>query len=398
MEPSSVTRRHDVDWLRNLAFILLIFYHIGMFYVQDWDWHVKSSYQSESLQNWMILVNQWRMPLIFLISGIALSLVEGKIRQGQLLKLRFLRIFIPLVAGMYFIVPLQSYYEAIQKLGYSGGYWSFWLEYINPATHLYPEHHNGPLGLLTWNHLWYLAYIWHYTLIYLIIRPVLKPLTDKLSNVNIHPLIIFLLPVVPLMLYTIWLKPLYPRTHALVDDWYIHAFYLTFFLLGYVIAKAKIAWQSITELRRVWLCLAIVGYAVIYLEHNKIVTVEESDTGVQIFGAFWGAANRWAWMLMVVGYAGAYLNKPNKLLGYLNQAVLPWYILHQSVIILLAMNLSPLQLGGFWESTVLVVGTFVACAVTYEVIRRMNLLRFVFGMKMKASANQLPALKVMEKH
>ena len=81
------TRRYDVDWLRSLAFILLIFYHIGMFYVADWGWHVKSEYQSQFLKNIMLLVNQWRMPLIFLISGIALSLVEHKISLFQLFKM-----------------------------------------------------------------------------------------------------------------------------------------------------------------------------------------------------------------------------------------------------------------------------------------------------------------------
>ena len=83
------TRRYDIDWLRSLAFILLIFYHIGQFYVADWGWHVKSDYLSEVLKNIMLLVNQWRMPLIFLISGVALSLVEAKISSTELLKIRF---------------------------------------------------------------------------------------------------------------------------------------------------------------------------------------------------------------------------------------------------------------------------------------------------------------------
>ena len=65
------TRRYDLDWLRVLAFGLLILYHTGMFYVADWGWHVKSVHQSEWLQLPMLLSNQWRMPLIFLVSGLA---------------------------------------------------------------------------------------------------------------------------------------------------------------------------------------------------------------------------------------------------------------------------------------------------------------------------------------
>lgn len=68
------TRKHELDWLRVLAFGLLIIYHIGMAYVADWGWHVKSSHQSEFLQNLMLWSNQWRMPLLFIISGAAVSL------------------------------------------------------------------------------------------------------------------------------------------------------------------------------------------------------------------------------------------------------------------------------------------------------------------------------------
>jgi len=72
MQNSTFQRLYYVDWLRTLVFVLLIFYHIGMLYVEDWEFHVKSQYQSKSLQYFMILVNQWRMPLVFLVSGFAL--------------------------------------------------------------------------------------------------------------------------------------------------------------------------------------------------------------------------------------------------------------------------------------------------------------------------------------
>src|SRR3546814_3567935 len=40
-------RRHDLDWLRIIAFGLLILYHMGMFFV-TWDWHVKRSEEHTS--------------------------------------------------------------------------------------------------------------------------------------------------------------------------------------------------------------------------------------------------------------------------------------------------------------------------------------------------------------
>ena len=68
------SRRHDIDALRVIAFGLLILYHVCMFYVLDWGWHVKSTYQAEWLQWPMQFVNQWRMPLLFVISGLAVLL------------------------------------------------------------------------------------------------------------------------------------------------------------------------------------------------------------------------------------------------------------------------------------------------------------------------------------
>src|SRR5690606_35672080 len=78
----AMTRRHDIDVLRTLAFGLLILYHVGMVYVADWGFHVKSSHQSQLLQWPMIFVNRWRMSLLFLLSGLTVGLVVASMRPG----------------------------------------------------------------------------------------------------------------------------------------------------------------------------------------------------------------------------------------------------------------------------------------------------------------------------
>jgi len=87
-------------------------------------------------------------------------------------------------------------------------------------------------------------------------------------------------------------------------------------------------------------------------------------------------------MFTVIALCSIYLNKSNQILIYLNDAVLPWYILHQTVIIVLAMKLSKMQLGGILESLLTTVGTFLVCAALYELIRRYNLTRLLFGLKL----------------
>lgn len=380
------TRRYDIDWLRVIAFVFLILYHIGMFYVADWGWHVKSAYQSEFLQNIMLLVNPWRMSLIFLISGVALSLVEPKITVRNLLKIRFTRIFIPLVIGMYLIVPPQLFFELMQKRGFDGSYFSFMKFYVNPDTNMYPQHQYGALGLLTWNHLWYLVYIFAYSLVYMLIKPLLtrinwKSLNNTLSG-KYSAIAIFIISSLVLVFYSYTLKPHFPTTHALVDDWYNNARYFSVFMFGYFLAKSSHVWQTIIEKRRVWLTLAICHYILLLILRHDVLNEWLSDSGKSKFIIQWILhANVVAWLFTVVGFAGAYLNKGSKVLSYMNEAILPWYILHQTVIIIVGVALATLSLGGFVEPVLVIVFTFGICALAYEGIKRISLLRFMFGMK-----------------
>ena len=377
-------RRYDVDWLRSLAFILLIFYHIGQFYVSGWDLHIKSAYQSEFLQNIMLLVNQWRMPLIFLISGIALALLEPKITSRSLLKTRFVRIFIPLVLGIYLIVPPQLYFELIQKEGFGGGYFHFFRFYIDAGTDMYRNHQHGPLGLLTWNHLWYLAYLWHYTLAYLLLKPLLTRINWGYIN-QVSLLALVLIPASLFVFYRLVLEPIYPASNDLLNDWYNHAFYFTVFSFGYMLAKSPAIWQTIIHYRKTWLILAIFNYLLIVIRHNRAlgfdVGYDDASLATQVIIQYIWCTNKVFWLLTIIGFAGAYLNKKHPLLTYMNQAILPWYILHQTLIIVFAAWLAKWQLGAVAEPLLLVLMTFTGCFIGYEVIKRFTLTRFIFGLK-----------------
>ena len=381
------TRRYDIDWLRTLAFILLIFYHIGQFYVTDWGWHVKSAYQSDFLKNIMLMVNQWRMPLIFLISGSALSLVEPKISNSYLLKIRFNRVFVPLVIGMYLIVPPQLYFELIQGSGFTGSYWEFYSFYIDTDTKMFPENQHAPLGLLTWNHLWYLAYLWFYTLAYLLLKPLLTRVNWNTFTSSIPGWAILVSVSGLLIMYNMVLEPIFPKTHALVDDWYNHAYSFTFFMLGYVMVKSPDLWNKIISTRRAWLFLSIISYSLIIYRFNRLTGLDmdysQSSMIVKIaLQSIW-SFNKLFWLLMIIGYSGKYLNKRSPILSYLNEAILPWYILHQSIIIIVAMILASYSLGQVVEPLLVIILTFTLCAVCYDLIRRTNLTRFMFGMKLR---------------
>ena len=86
-------RRIDLDWLRIAAFGLLIFYHVGMFYV-TWDWHVKSSHASQIIEPLMRLSNPWRLTLLFIISGYLFAMRDSAPHRDRIKKrVRTLRSF-----------------------------------------------------------------------------------------------------------------------------------------------------------------------------------------------------------------------------------------------------------------------------------------------------------------
>jgi len=407
MNRTTDTRRYDIDWLRTLAFILLIFYHIGQYYVADWGWHVKSTHLSDFLKNIMLLVNQWRMPLIFLISGVALSLVEVKVSRAGLFQMRFTRVVIPLLFGMCLIVPPQVYYELVQNEGYSANYLEFLKLYFNLNTTMYPAHQllssrtGLSLGLLTYNHLWYLLYLFTYTLVYMAIKPLLIKINWQKISRNISAITVLAIPLITIALYDFLLLPYFPDdTFVLIGDWYNHALYFTVFIFGYALAKLPNVWSTLIEHRKTWLLLAIVSYTLVIIRFNRAwgfdVDYNSASMFTQIFITLIWSVNKVFWLLTVLGFAGAYLNRKHPLLTYMNEAVLPWYILHQTLIIVFAMWLAPLELGAIVEPILLILLTFSGCIIGYEVIKRFVVTRFIFGLKVKFFLPKLPRSQMIQ--
>lgn len=380
---SESTRRYDIDALRVFAFGLLIFFHVGMFYVLDWGWHVKSTYQSKWLQLPMVFTNQWRMSLLFLISGLAMSFIWGKYSTGQFVLRRIWRLLVPLLFGMAFIVSAQCYYEALNKEIIEPGYLVFMGQYLTFKD--FPgEAWAGEEQIhWTWNHLWYLPYLLVYTLLLI---PVGKFIDGPGKAIRRHfqglrGVWIILLPIVPMIIYYNLFVPQYATfTRALIDDWYAHSIYGTMFLYGYFIARDDGFWAELARIRKITLFFALVFFAIYFLQ-REYRFLGTSGWQFQARGLI-EHINAWLWITTVLGWGHYWLNRPMRWLPYATEAVYPWYILHQTIILVVGFNLSRLQLGPVVEPTLVLLATIGGCFLLHEfVIRRTKFLRPFFGLK-----------------
>ncbi len=362
-------RRYDIDALRVIVFAILILYHIGMFYVADWDWHIKSAYQSEPLQLLMRLTNQWRMPLLFLISGIASSFLLRKMAAGPFAKSRTVRLLVPLLFGMAVVVLPQAYYEARFRGAISPGYLEFLWDYF--TFRAWPEGaFAGAEYGITWMHLWYLPYLLFYTLVFIPVALWLRAGGKVMHGrlLRLRGLWLVVLPTLPLLINGLTLFPIFGGvSHNFITDWYAHAMYFTFFAYGYLLGNDTGIWDEIRRLRWWTLGAALVAFGLLIADQGGMVVL---------------FLNRWLWILAVLGWSYRLLNRPFRWLPYATEAVYPWYILHQTLIVWAGFHLSPLALGPIVEPALLIATTVLGCLLLHEfVIRRSQLLRPLFGLK-----------------
>jgi hypothetical protein len=384
-----MTRRHDIDALRALAFALLILYHVGMLYVADWGYHVKSPYSTMDWARWlqapMIFVNRWRMDLIFLISGMACAFMLKPDALGRFFSSRSWRLLLPLVFGMLVVIPIQPYAQGVSNGLVKPGFGQFLLDYWSHKPwpkDAFSGWHSG----YTWNHLWYLAYLWVYTgVLVLLAKPLESRIGMKVQAMfcGLRGFALMTLPTLPLIAYTMTLQSHYPDTGDLVHDWYRHPMYFTVFLYGYLVARDAGFWSEVLRLRKITLATALVlGTAYVFLD------------GIWSQGVLFQQVLRnvymWTMLLAILGWAHALLNKPFRWLPWATESVYPWYVLHQSLIIGIAYWLIPYKLGPVLEPMLVLVGTVAGCFAIGESVKRIEILRPCFGLKVRAGKSLDP--------
>ncbi len=375
----STTRRYDLDWLRIIAFGLLIFYHIGMFYV-TWDWHVKSDHASPAIEPLMLLVNPWRLDLLFFISGVATVFLAGKLGALRLASSRFTRLFWPLLFGMLVIVPPQSYYEIVSDIHFSSGYLDFYGKYLTGYKGWCDQ--DGCLTVPTWNHLWYVAYLLAYSLVFALLWPVLKriPLTWA---TRLPAPVYFAVPIALYWFAQAIVQPRFEDTHAFVNDWTVHTHSFGFFLLGALAARFDRLFDIAAKSRWLSLVTGLVAYAAVsWLRQLYYANALPIPLDIAwIVGTFAESCQAVFMIFALLGFARRHLaNADGRLRRTLTEAIFPFYIVHQTLIVIFAYNLNRLHLPIAVEATILIVATAGGCWLSYLIIRAISPLRPLFGL------------------
>jgi hypothetical protein len=362
-----------------------------MLYV-SWGFHIKSAHRITALEPLMLMLNPWRLALLFLVSGVATRFMLLKYTVGPLLGARSVRLLLPLVFGMLVIVPPQAYDQIIESLGYPAGfpdfyarhYFAFGAQFCRP----------GPCILLpTWNHLWFVAYLWVYTMALgavLIAAPGLLGRIERRLASALPGVLLLIVPSAAFAAYRLALLPNFPSSHALFGDWYNHAVYATAFLLGFVLARAEIFWEAIESQR--WRSLSLA--AALFLSFLLLRWSREAATPPSLLltlyrGIAYGCY-QWLCIVAVLGFARRWLTVDSPVRRYLTDAIFPYYIVHQTAIIMIAHELRGRDLPAWLEAGIVITGTLMACALSYEIVRRTAVLRPLFGLRLSVSKPTMP--------
>ena len=378
-------RRYDLDWLRIIAFGLLIFYHCGMFYV-SWDWHVKSRFASDAIEPLMMLTSPWRLTLLFLIAGAATRFMADKMRVRQFLAGRMVRLWPPLLLAMFVIVPPQSYFEIVEAVQAANGLapdhagWldNFYIKYVTGSGHWCDA--DGCLFTPTYNHMWFVAYLILYTLALIPILPLLRRIPAAVRGLVAGPLLL-LVPWLYLSALRLTLFPLFGESHDFRNDWYLHSLYFSVFLFGFAIAKYQSFFDQCVRLRWIAVVLALACWAALVTYYNVYAEGIDPPEWLRLTMRSVRELDAWCAIVAAIGLAHRHLRGADgPVRRLLTQAIFPFYLIHQTIIVVAGHYLDELQLPLAVEAPLLLATTALGCWLFFDWGRRIPVLRLWIGL------------------
>ncbi len=372
-------RKFYVDWLRVIAFFILIVFHCAMPFV-TFGWEVKNTEHSIGLTRFIWWLHQWRIPLLFFICGIGIHFSLEKRSVLIFARERVQRLLIPLLFAMFFTIPFQVYFEFMQKGKINESY----VDFYPSVWKLIPY----PDGSLTWSHMWFIVYLFVFCLLLIPLFSLFKIkklksikcyLADKISN----PILLVFLAI-PLAYYYFSFYLQYPEQQSLLDDWFLFVSSITLVIYGYLLASSEKFWQVCESHRFYYLAISFVCIIILYYQYWWHFNFpKQKGLNLNIYAVL-NSLHVWLLILAAVGFAKKHLNFNNNFLKFTNQAVYPFYILHQTIIVITGYYIVQLNMSILVKMIILIIITFASIFLIYRYfIKPFIITRILYGVKQK---------------
>lgn len=375
------SRRYDLDWLRIIAFTVLVYFHTAIIFIPGGLPVIQNPETSTGLQWFVDISHQFRLALLFFISGVGVAFARRRRTRKEFLLERSQRLLIPLVVGILLVVPPMVYVEKMFLAEFNGTFWQFYPSFFTGG--IYPE------GNLSWHHFWFIAYLYLYCL--LGIR-VFHYLGDETNDVARRLRIRGRGPgiygfIVPLFVVEVSLRVFFPGFRDLIHDWASFFHWFLIFIAGFIVANDEKILDNVEHLRGVSLMFALLstGFLFAAFYGDGGFKLNPDDEGIVLKYIVYCAVRMvmvWSCILTCLGFAGRFLRISSPILAYLNEAVYPLFILHLTVITLIGYFVVTWDVNLWVKYVFITTMTIVVILTAYHLlIRPFNFMRLLFGVK-----------------
>ncbi|TAL36797.1 MAG: hypothetical protein EPN93_08245 [Spirochaetes bacterium] len=378
LKSAAPVRRFDNDWLTVLATLTIFLFHCARFFDHG-PWHAKNNQMDQGMTLFVTITAQWIMPLFFVLSGISSFYSLGSRNVGRYVGNRFRRLVIPLVFGsLVVLAPVQVWIERVTQAGYTGSFIEF-----------YPHYFQGFYALggnFAWMglHLWYLEMLFVFTVLTLPLFINMKKgknpklLAGAAAFFSRRGTIYLLAVPLLLMELVVNLQPMGAGIRAF-GGWSLFS-YIVIFVAGFLVATSPLYRESMERSRYISLALGLMTASAMFLVKFDLSLL--GTAGAYLVSVLFRSFNSWFWLIAILGFGSRHLNFSNPFLDYARNAALPFYILHQTVIVVFGYFIANWEAGVMVKYLVLGCVSFAVIIASYEfAIKRIAVLGALFGMK-----------------
>jgi hypothetical protein len=380
MTTDASMRRYEFDWIRVWAILIVLLYHSTRFFNLG-DWHVKNDNTYVWVEIWNVFATRWMMPLFFVISGVGLFYAIGKSGGWKRFYVdKFLRLMIPVLIATVTHSALQVYLERFTHGQFSGSFFSFLPEYFNGVYLAI-----GMPGNFAFHgmHLWYLFFLFLYGLIcyhfFIWLKAGGREILNRITKLLAVPGLIYLWFSIPLII----MKAVIPHAVMSVGNggWGF-LYYIWFLISGFMIASSDRLQMFIKNQRWISLLLAVVitaPYLYLLFGGSPVALPGSGSDWIYALLSFFIA---WCWLFAIIGFGMRFLAFDRPWLRHANEGVLPFFILHQTVLLGIGYFIMSWEILDVLKWAIVFTSSFIGIMALYTLlIRNHDLLRFLFGMK-----------------